>query len=455
MTAVHAEEETLRLSFERDEDSHLPLLAEADTLLDLTLNYLPLPHSVVEFGCGKKASLILDLLAGHGVPVHGLRRGLILEADMSRKALETSDYRLRPHAMHVSNPLYRRALLNDVSLRRMMRDEGFVIEDGKSAIQVGEYEVHHVRTVQFAIARSHIYPIVTFWNPEGGETVDRVIDPTLDRDRMFPVPDIRDYLHGPEALIFSAPMLGRFRLDPEHLTDRQRRELEDRMAGAGPVGPLLRALDDHDHADLVRDMTGAPVGSIGDPETWSYANNIRPSGDRAHDELQAKHTGVGDKLLAGMREFRNDFSHASQADIREGRKRLHGIVAEMDIRRRMSGDAVWSGKKLDPLARLASVISSHLSLRDLANAIRQGGDARQRGRGWSRLSRVRPPDDQCGGRAIHRRTIGNAAVPRHALSAGGDRSCQPLSADGRCRGLDQGLPVAFGLFHPAHLRTTH
>ncbi|MCH7228267.1 hypothetical protein [Haloferula sp. A504] len=372
IAADHDAEESLRLHFERDELSGLPLIGEAPAVLELTLNFLPLPHSVVEFGCGKKASLILDLLARHGVPVHGLQRGLILEGDLSPDALEEQDHHARPRSLHVANPLYRRASLDDEPLRRMMEDEGFGIDDEQSIIRAGDFELHHVETVGFAIARSHVYSIVTFWDPDEDQTADLVIDPTLDRERMFPVAETRDYLHGPEALVFSAPMLGRFRLDPEHLTDRQGREVDAWISGPGPVDQRLRGLDVARHAELVRKLTGAPAGSIGDPETWSYANNIRPSGDRNHDDLQTEDTGVGEGLRALMRRLRNERPAASGPELEESRRGLHDRAIEMEVRRRMTRDAVWSGKKLEPLARLAAVVSSHLSLKDLANSIREG-----------------------------------------------------------------------------------
>lgn len=364
--------ETLRLAFQRDEPSGLPLLGEAGALLELTLNFLPLPHSVVEFGCGKKASLILDLLGRHGVPVHGLKRGLILESDLSPEVLKQRDHVERPHALHVANPLHRRASLDDDSLRRMIRDEGFSIDTERALIRAGDFELLHVETVQFVVARSHIYPIIAFWDPESDETVDRVIDPTLDRERMFPVPEMRDYLHGPEALLFSAPMLGRFRLDPEYLTARQHRKIEELIPGTDSLEKRLTALDHSHHAALVRDLTGAAAGSIGDPQTWSYANNIRPSGDRAHDDVQKRDTGLGETLRAGMLQLRRDRPTALAREIDASRERLLRTAVEMEIRRRMARDAVWSGRKLEPLARLAGVVSSHLSLQRLAHAIRRG-----------------------------------------------------------------------------------
>lgn len=358
--------------FERDPPTHLPLVSEAPRLLAMALDFLPLPHSVVEFGCGKKASLLAQLWVRHGLPVHALKRGMILERDMSPEALETREAADRPHALMVGNPLFHRADLADEPLRRLLADASFVARPGEAVIEAGPFRLHHVERVQFAEARSHIYLVVTFWDPDRKAAVELVGDPTLCRERLFPVGEMRELLAAPEGWLFSAPLFGRFRLDPGHLTAAQREALADRLGG-GDLASGLARLDPAKHARIVRAVTGAAEGSIGDPETWSYANNIRPAGDRRHDDAQAQDTGLGDPL----REEVEALIRERTSDPERARRRCDALeqrTAGFGLPRRMMRDARWSGEKLDPLARLAAVVSAHLSLREVARRIEDGED---------------------------------------------------------------------------------
>ncbi|HSH28547.1 MAG TPA: hypothetical protein VK971_01470, partial [Thiohalobacter sp.] len=278
--------ETLPLHIRRDATTGLPLVGEQSAIMQIILAYLALPYSVAEYGCGKKASLIIDQLLGMEIPPYAIARGMILEADMSPAALAQTDPRRRAHALIADNPLYRLADLSDSRLQEMLtHDIPDAVAVDAGTLQAGPYRLQHSARVQFVIARSHIYPILTFWDEVNVRAVERVIDPSLQRSGFFPVEDMRDYLHAPEALLFEAPLLARFRLDPHRLTCNQCRQLEAQGLAATDLGLLSPA----EHAALVRRLTGAEPGSIGDPATWTYANNIQGGEYVDPDPQDAEH----------------------------------------------------------------------------------------------------------------------------------------------------------------------
>lgn len=359
------------LPFPCDPASGFPLVEAEPVLIELALNFLALPHSVVEYGCGKKASLILWLLTLHGVPVHALKRGLVMEGDMSPEALANDNPARRNDPLLVNNPLYQRADLRQKSLQAMLSDAGIELDPTARTITAKPFRLQHAETVQFVQARSHIFPVVTFWDPQAEKTVDRVLDPTLSREQLFPVPEIRDYLQSASALIFTAPMCARFRLDPAPLTHPQKREIS-RIGRSDAALDALPGLDEDEHARLIRDLTGAAEGSRGDPLTWSYGNNFRPSSDQAHDEVQARDTGLGDSLRTDMAALRR--AREEGAEVAEKRQALEKRTAELKLKRRMKRDAHWSGLQLEPLVHLAAVVAAHLSLRDLATCIENGDE---------------------------------------------------------------------------------
>lgn len=282
MLVFDSQPETLPLTISTDASSGLPLLSEADALLQYILAYLALPYSVTEHGCGDKTSLIINHLLSLDIPPHALSRGMILERDLSPAALAACDYRERKHAMYTSNPLGMLGELNDPDLRDMLKHNLPALELlPDHQIRIGSYLLHHSNQVQFVNARSHIYPILLFWDAEQACTTERIINPSLHATELFPVAQMRDLLHAPEALLLQAPLLGHFRLDETRLTEQQTARVREYLEEVDSINTLSHT----EHAHLVRHLTGAEAGSLGDPETWNYANNYQSDGLPAYQTI--------------------------------------------------------------------------------------------------------------------------------------------------------------------------
>lgn len=353
--------ESLPLRIECDPSSGLPLLREAPGIFDLVLAYLALPYSVAEFGCGKKASLILDYLARLGLPPHALGRGLIMERDMSPDTLAETDPSKRPHALIARNPLADLGNFRDPKIAAMLAEAcpGARVENG--SLRAGPYRLSQTPEIQFVIARSHVFAEMIFWDDDDGRVARRVIDPALKRDRPIGVDELRGLLDAPEALAFRAPPLERFHLEPELLTERQRGEIDRRLED----GPSLAELDAEEHAALVRALTGAERGSIGDPLTWTYANNIQseklvgepedPEDFRQHDSDQLRATERPGNLrrltrdLLRERERLGPQTPALLAAIDES-------VNDSNLRQILAEDAAWSKQHLQILADVATTL---------------------------------------------------------------------------------------------------
>ena len=84
------------LNIELDPSTSFPLYSEQEKILELVMNYLPLPYSISEFGCGKKCSLIIKKLIDLGIPAYALERGMIIERDLSPEALRQTNPQKRP-----------------------------------------------------------------------------------------------------------------------------------------------------------------------------------------------------------------------------------------------------------------------------------------------------------------------------------------------------------------------
>lgn len=295
MLVFGSKPETLPVSLQRDATTGLPLLREQDAILQTILAYLALPYSVTEYGCGKKASLIINQLLTLNIPPYAISRGMILERDMSPAALDETDYDKRAHALVADNPLYELGNTTDEKLRDMLaRNCPDVQLVDKDCVKAGPFYLRHAPRVQFVTARSHIFTIVTFWDDEQGCAVERVIDPSLHRDEPFEVEQVRKLLHAPEGVMFQAPLLGHFHLDLPRLTDAQRKRLDELCAEDAD----LETLSWDEHASLVRRFTGAETGSLGDPDTWTYANNTPVGEDhrkseKVHFEQQSHNTAWG------------------------------------------------------------------------------------------------------------------------------------------------------------------
>lgn len=384
--------ETLPIAIRRDATTGLPLLREQDAIMQIILAYLALPYSIAEYGCGKKASMIIDQLLGMEIPPYAIARGMALEADMSPAALAQTDHRQREHALVADNPLHRLADSADPRLQAMLAQNSpdtRVLDDG--AIQAGPYHLQHKAQVQFVSARSHIYPILTFWDEDKVRAVERVIDPSLQHSDFFPVEAIREHLHAPETLLFEAPLLARFRLDPLRLTQAQRRQLQAQGIAADDLDHLPHA----EHAALVRRLNGAEPDSIGDPDTWTYANNIQGGEyvdpdpqDADHLSEQLHNTGRGDGLgearrrLLRAREQRTGEASSVLAELRE-------LIKHSDVRRIALADARWSQRQLAPLADTAMTLTCFHSLCALANTLHSGADVLQHLEDSERLQQMR------------------------------------------------------------------
>lgn len=370
--------ETLPVEIARDASSGLPLLTEQQGIFNLVLAYLALPFSVAEYGCGKKTSLILDFLLSLNIPPYALNRGLIMERDMSPEALAETDAGKRRHALVLENPLFHLGDLRDPRLQEMLLEAcpGVEVKDGE--ILAGSYVLHHERFVQFVIARTHVFAELTFWDESRGRAVRRVIDPTVETKRPFRIRKMREYMNAPDALIFRAPLLGSFRLDRVRLTLEQEHHISELLDD----GRQLKELTHDEHADLVRRLCGAERGSLGDPLTWTYANNIRseqlirpadPEPYRERDRAQKRETRRTGELrelttqLIKGREARGDEVPVLRAELDE-------VINEADVRRIVREDARWSEKELQSLADVAGTMVYYRSLGVMARILRADGD---------------------------------------------------------------------------------
>lgn len=385
MLVFGSQPETLPVTISTDATSGLPLLGETGALMQYILAYLALPYSVTEHGCGDKTNLIIDHLLSLDIPPHALSRGMILERDMSPEALAETDYRQREHAMFADNPLELLGDLTDPDLRDILNRNLPAVELlADNQLRAGPYLLHHSSQVQFAHARSHIYPVILFWDEDKGHATERVLNPSLHRSELFPVPQIRSLLNAPQALLLKAPLLGHFRLDEEHLTEQQLADISALL----PDTRGISALSHTEHAGLIRQLTGAQAGSIGDPETWTYANNYRTETPLAETLTEGAHEYAAQhyqghleqqKLITG----RGDGFEASRRRLIRAREQLSGeapaISAELrhiseqsDVRRIAQQDALWSQRQLEPLADLAMLMVYYSALSELARTIQSG-----------------------------------------------------------------------------------
>jgi len=355
-------DEGFELDFEADASSGLPLLSESGDVLRLVLTYLALPYSVVEYGCGKKTSLILDLLHRHGLPAHALSRGMVLERDLSEGALDQNDSGQRPHALTARNPLYERADLEDDVLLAMLAEGGVEAEPNEGVLHAGDYRLRHAPAVQFARARSHVFPAVAFWDEANQRAATRAIDPTLRPERLVRVEEMRALLGGDEAFLLEAALLGHFHIAPEYLTQKQ----DDAITVRLPDERSLDELSWDEQAALLRDLLDAPEGSVGDPRTWTYANNM-PVDHPEHQREQLAKTGRGDRLREPVRRLILARQRHDEEALEAALDELNERTRQLALGRVLAEDARWSEAKLRPLAELANILSHHWSVAALAS----------------------------------------------------------------------------------------
>ncbi len=347
-SSAHLPGETLRLSVESDPVSGLPLISERNNIFELVTAYLRLPYSIAEYGCGKRCSIIIDQLMRLGIAPQAMKRGLIMERDMSPSALAQSDVYLRPHAMLARNPFFDRVDFHDRKLLAFLEEHGARIDTDRGYITFDTYTLCHKPKVSFEIARSHVFLLLSFWDPSLQEVVERVVDPTLDEYEVFPVSQLRRKVAAFESVIFTGELTERFRIRGDLLTRRQKAELDSLCASRGVA---LGSLSESEEMEIVRIFLGAETASIGDPATWTYANNIpgfsgNAKADTRHDAKQQYITEIdATAALPG----------ASQNQI--------AII---------SADARWAEKKLLPLSRLANLVSYYHARNVFCHALHEG-----------------------------------------------------------------------------------
>lgn len=352
----------------KDASSGLPLLTEQAAIFQIILTYLSLPYSVAEYGCGKKASLIINQLTEMKIPAWAIQRGIVIERDMSPEALEQTDMHQRPHALRVNNPLAQLGDLLDPCLRKML---SCVVEDvhpTRKTIKVGQYALHHENIIQFVKARSHVFAVLMFWDQEQQRVVERVIDPTLEPAGPFPLEMLRTKLHAPECFLLTAYLLGHFRLRSEYLTPAQKNAVIEK---AGSLNKLQDA-NIEEHNQLFRLLTGAQPGSIGDPDSWSYINNFHYADEQYRNE-KMQMTGQGDEFrtsVLALIEARENYQYTTGMI----RAELDNIVIRLQLESILANDAIWAEQALEVLADCAIAIVYFNALQYLAERISKGED---------------------------------------------------------------------------------
>ena len=355
----------LDLVIDFDKSTGFPLYRERAKLLALIRTYLALPYTVAEYGCGKKCSIILHKLVDLGIPAYALKRGMIMEKDMSDEALKEQDYTKRPHALIIENPLYHPKDFYKEILFKMLRNKLPEVEIRDRVIRIGSYDLHHSKELQFIQARSHIFTVITFWHEKKNQAIELVLDPTINPDELIEIEELRDLLHEEEALIFTAPILGKFRLDQRYLTYWHRHQLlESKLTSS------TERLPEKNHTAFIRLLNGASDGTIGDPDTWTYANNISGGAGDYADQQRAL-TGKGDVLNENMAELIG-LRRAQSAKVLEIRSYLEKLATELDLKGIIREDAARAEAALAPLAQVELIIAYYRASRQLFNWWRQG-----------------------------------------------------------------------------------
>lgn len=361
--------DSIDLNIELDASSRLPLVSEKDRIRELILNYLPLPYSIAEYGCGKKSSLIIKKLIDLGIPSYAIQRGMIMEKDMSDAALAEDDFQRRPHALVVYNSLYHIFDPDNAVILNRLQKQGIEIRrsdgDDELILVAGEYALSHAKTLQFVQARSHIFVIVYFFDHRYNRVRPYVIDPTIEREDLFGVSQMRKYLHAPEGLIYLAPLLGEFRLDESCMTENQRRYLYHRM-----LDRPLESLSREEHFDLIRELNGASAGSIGDPATWTYANNMQVN-DAAQQERQVKLTGTGNAFRESLASLAIARRRGQEEKVVELVSQMRDLATKLGLLENVRVDGYWSERQLEPLKKVVNLVADQVAVDELMERIRK------------------------------------------------------------------------------------
>ncbi|AWL12156.1 N-carbamoyl-L-amino-acid hydrolase [Saliniradius amylolyticus] len=372
MLVFGSTQETLPITVELDPTSGLPLLEERHAILQYILAYLAVPYSIADYGCGKKVSLLIEQLLQLNIPAYALGRALIMEPDLSPEALKTHHWQRRKSALSVDNPLADKLDLQDPRLQSLLQEHCPQVEFKGEAVQVGDYSLTPQSRQSFEHCRSHVMAVISFWDRQQRRVTHQALDPSLKKDDVFPLEDSRELLHCPDALLFDAPLLGRFRLSFDFLTPGQVRRVESWLED----DETLSELSDERHNELVRHLTGAEKDSLGDPVTWSYANNARLPGDDSEEDhkywqIQCQRTGDGEPLR-GLRQklFHEREARGNRAS--EYCAQLRDSLTKLSLKRVIEQDALWSVRHLQPLADVATQLVYFASLTRLAKLLSQG-----------------------------------------------------------------------------------
>jgi acetylornithine deacetylase/succinyl-diaminopimelate desuccinylase-like protein len=327
-----------------------------------------------------------------------MSRGLIMERDLSPSALSQSNTYLRPHAMLVRNPFFDRVDLDDPRMVRFLESHGAKIDTERDCITYDDYVFYHKPKVSFELARSHVFLLLSFWDPQHQEVVERIIDPTLDEYEVFPMEQLRRKVAAFESVIFTGELTERFCLRRDLLTRRQAADLASIYASRNITPGEESSADE---MELVRIFLRAEKGSIGDPATWTYANNIpgfsgNSKADAQHDAKQqlltdASFSDTSERIpeetiilraeeLQAVGVVTESAEPGEQALFPEPgpAQRLAPIedsqsgdleVTQYDI---ITSDARWAEKKLLPLSRLANLVSYYHSKDVFCHALQEG-----------------------------------------------------------------------------------
>ena len=369
MVNLYDSEKSISTELDFDPISGLPLRHEGEEILKLALNYLPLPYSVVEYGCGQKTSILLNLLLETGLPGYALQRGLILEADLSEDALKHArGSAQRKEPLVVKNPLHKRIHRDDKLLAALLKEAGVRMDAERSVIESGSYEIHCEPEVQFEKARSHVFTVISFWDAEDNNVVEQVLDPSLDSSKLLEIEEVRQILKAPESLLYLCPLFGRFRLEAPLLTRRQKERAGKLLA----TDPDQEELEWDTQVETTLRLTGARHGSLGDPNTWTYANNVPARGEEKHAAGTRERTGRGE----GIRDIRQKLFLACrdrhEAKAAQQRERFSRLRREVDLDRFVQEDAQRAEKELMPLNEVVLAVSYSRSLKHLALRLESG-----------------------------------------------------------------------------------
>ena len=358
--------EKVELEIELDRISGLPLLGEQQKILELVSNYQPLPYSISEYGCGMKCDITVRKLVELGIPMYAISRGMIMEKDMSEEALSTEDYEDRPHSLTLENRMFHRIHFDDYIQMTLLKEAGILVDPPTKRIRTGTFDISHRKTIQFINARSHIFTFVQFWDPHNNSNLQLIIDLTTDRNEFFTVPQLRRYLHASESIVLEAPLLGRFVIRPDYLTPLQFKTYAKH---------IQKYSTDDNQADhiLIRTLNKAAKGTVGDPDTWTYANNL-PSDDISIYHIQLSRTGQGDATRTIMNELIEARAANQDEKVVEILQQLAAIEVSTGLASIIHEDAKRAEKALEPLKDLVDVVSTSISLHELSERLLENED---------------------------------------------------------------------------------